>query len=55
MEGPIKVVVTAHPILAKLIHEARFLVCDFTFKRTDGDLDEWEVVIWRGATNERTC
>lgn len=53
MEGNIKLVVTAHPTLAALIHEARFLVCDYTFKRTSGDLNEWEVVIWRGATNER--
>jgi hypothetical protein len=53
MDGPIKVVVTAHPVLADLIHQARFLVCDYTFKRTNGDLNEWEVAIWRGATYER--
>lgn len=53
MEGDVKLVVTAHPTLAALIHEARFLVCDYTFKRTSGDLNEWEVVIWRGTTNER--
>ena len=53
MEGNVKVVVTAHPFLAALIHSARFLVCDYTFKRTSGDLNEWEVVIWHGATNER--
>ena len=53
MEGDIKLVVTAHPTLAAFIHKARFLVCDYTFKRTSGDLNEWEVVIWRGATNER--
>ena len=53
MEGNIKVVVTAHPILVTLLHGARFLVCDYTFKRTNGELNEWEVAIWHGATNER--
>ena len=53
MEGPIKLVVTANPVLAALIHEVRFIVCDYTFKRTNGDLNEWEVAVWRGATNER--
>jgi hypothetical protein len=53
MEGSIKLVVTANPVLATLIHEARFLVCDYTFKRTNGDLNEWEVVIWLGSKNER--
>lgn len=53
MEGTVKVVVTAHPILAALIHGARFLVCDNTFKQTNGELNEWEVAIWHGALNER--
>jgi hypothetical protein len=53
MEGTIKLVVTANPVLAALIHEARFIVCDYTFKRTNGELNEWEVAVWRGATNER--
>ena len=53
MEGAIKLVVTANPVLAALIHEARYIVCDYTFKRTNGDLNEWEVAVWRGATNER--
>jgi len=53
MEGSIKLVVTTNPILAALIHDARYLVCDYTFKRTNGELNEWEVAIWRGATNER--
>ena len=52
MEGTIKVVVTAHPILAALIHGARFLACDFTFKWMNGELNEWEVVIWHGELNE---
>ena len=53
MEGAIKLVVTANPVLATLIHEARYIVCDYTFKQTNGDLNEWEVAVWRGATNER--
>lgn len=53
MEGNIKVVVTAHPTLAALIHGARYLVCDYTFKRMNGELNEWEVAIWHAATNER--
>ena len=53
MEGSVKVVVTAHPILAALIHGARFLVCDYTFKWTNGELNEWEVAIWHAALNER--
>ena len=53
MEGSTKLVVTTHPVLATLIHGARFLVCDYTFKRTNGDLNEWEVAIWWGASNER--
>ena len=53
MEGTIKLIVTANPVLAALIHEARYIVCDYTFKRTNGDLNEWEVAVWRGATNER--
>ena len=52
MDGNIKVVVTAHPTLIALVHGARYLVCDYTFKRTSGELNEWEVVIWHGATNE---
>lgn len=53
MEGNIKVVVTAHPTLASLIHVARYIVCDYTFKRMNSDLNEWEVAIWHAATNER--
>jgi hypothetical protein len=53
MEGNIKVVVTAHPTLAALIHGARYLICDYTFKRMNGELNEWEVAIWHAAINER--
>jgi hypothetical protein len=49
-----KVVVTMNTVLANLTHEARYLVCDFTFKRVRGDLNEWEVVIWHEKTHEST-
>ena len=52
MEGAIKVVVTAHPILAALIHGAWFLACDFTFTWMNGELNEW-VAIWHRELNER--
>lgn len=53
MRGPLKIVVTMHPFLAALIHTALFIVCDFTFKRVRGDLNEWEVAIWHRATLQR--
>lgn len=53
MEGTVKLIVTANPVLASLIHSAQYLVCDYTFKRMNGDLNEWEVAIWWGAMNER--
>ncbi|KAJ7605812.1 hypothetical protein FB45DRAFT_879131 [Roridomyces roridus] len=37
-------VVTLHPQLAKFIHGVLALVIDYTFKRIEGDFDEWEVV-----------
>ena len=53
MEGSVKLVVMANQVLVSLIHDAQYLVCDYTFKRTSGDLNEWEVAIWWGAMNER--
>ncbi|KAJ7635373.1 hypothetical protein FB45DRAFT_1026254 [Roridomyces roridus] len=43
-KGDFNVVVTLHPQLAKFIHGVLALVIDFTFKRIEGDFDEWEVV-----------
>ncbi|KAJ7215611.1 hypothetical protein GGX14DRAFT_562822 [Mycena pura] len=40
----LKLVVTLHPQLAKFIHGVLALAIDFTFKRVEGDMDEWEVV-----------
>ena len=53
MEGDTKLVVTANPQLAALIHRELYLVCDYTFKRVHGQLNEWEVVIWHRATEQR--
>ncbi|KAG6807418.1 hypothetical protein H0H92_007610, partial [Tricholoma furcatifolium] len=53
MDGSIKLAVTMHPTLARLIHTALSLECDYTFKRVHGDLNECEFVIWHRATNER--
>lgn len=39
-----RLVVTMHPQIATLIHKILSLNVDFTFKRVDGKMDEWEVV-----------
>ncbi|KAJ6600216.1 hypothetical protein B0H10DRAFT_2441123 [Mycena sp. CBHHK59/15] len=54
MEGELKVAVTMNSELAQLVHEVQFLVPDFTFKRTEGDLNEWEVAVWLDGSHERT-
>lgn len=54
MHGNVQLVVTSNPFLASLIHKALYLVCDFTFKRLQGELNEWEVAIFHLATRERT-
>ncbi|KAJ7936884.1 hypothetical protein B0H13DRAFT_2430847 [Mycena leptocephala] len=38
-----RLVVTMHPQIAKLIHNILALVIDYTFKRVEGKMDEWEV------------
>ncbi|KAJ7754720.1 hypothetical protein B0H14DRAFT_2635389 [Mycena olivaceomarginata] len=43
-KGDFKLVVTLHPQLAKFIHGVLALAIDYTFKRIEGDVDEWEVV-----------
>ncbi|KAJ6542432.1 hypothetical protein B0H10DRAFT_1970499 [Mycena sp. CBHHK59/15] len=53
MEGELKVAVTMNSELAQLVHEVQFLVPDFTFKRTEGDLNEWEVAVWLDGSHER--
>ncbi|KAJ7052354.1 hypothetical protein C8F01DRAFT_1332885 [Mycena amicta] len=43
-KGDFNLVVTFHPLLAKFIHGVFALAIDFTFKRVEGEMDEWEVV-----------
>lgn len=49
------IMVAMVPYLASFVHSARFLVCDFTFKRITGDIDEWEVVMWMDDLSKRAC
>ncbi|KAK6985119.1 hypothetical protein R3P38DRAFT_3450565 [Favolaschia claudopus] len=48
-----KLVVTMHPQIAMLIHRVRYLGIDYTFKRADGELDEWEVGGFVDRYNQR--
>jgi len=40
------VVITANAYLLSRIHHAASIYVDTTFKRTDGAMNEWELVIW---------
>jgi hypothetical protein len=42
----IRLAITANIILLGRIHFTQVLACDFSFKRTLGDFDEWKVVGW---------
>ncbi|KAJ7176036.1 hypothetical protein C8R43DRAFT_1118579 [Mycena crocata] len=53
MEGELKLAVCVDPELGELIHEVRYLVPDFTFKRIVGELNEWEVAVWLDSDRER--
>ncbi|KAJ7628068.1 hypothetical protein B0H17DRAFT_1218393 [Mycena rosella] len=48
MDGAIKIAVAMNPELAALLHDdgVRFLEGDITFKRTKGEMNEWEAAIW---------
>lgn len=52
MEGGLKLAVCLDTDLAALLHEARYMVPDFTFKRVVGDINEWEVAIWLDGEKE---
>lgn len=43
MLGDVKIAVTMLPRIVKHIHTCRFLAIDFTFKRIEGETNEWEV------------
>ncbi|KAF7310153.1 hypothetical protein MIND_00388700 [Mycena indigotica] len=49
------IVVTMHPALAQHIHGVLAIAIDYTFKRVDGDLDEWEVVGFSERYKRRIC
>lgn len=38
-----RLVVTMHPQIAMFIHKLLCLCIDYTFKRVEGKMDEWEV------------
>ncbi|KAJ7939111.1 hypothetical protein B0H13DRAFT_2261049 [Mycena leptocephala] len=38
-----RLVVTMHPYIARFIYQVLSLSIDYTFKRVEGDMDEWEV------------
>lgn len=46
-----KIIVTGNPFLLSLVHNATMIQVDTTFKRTFGELDEWEVVMWEDQTS----
>ncbi|KAJ7601552.1 hypothetical protein FB45DRAFT_1074470 [Roridomyces roridus] len=56
-EGTIKIAVCMRPDLIQLIHDPGviYVVCDFTFKRTRGELNEWEVAIWYTPQRKRVA
>ncbi|TDL25080.1 hypothetical protein BD410DRAFT_801771 [Rickenella mellea] len=45
-KGDFRIVVVMLPRLAVLVHDASYLVIDFTFKRVRGTMNEWEIVIF---------
>ncbi|KAG5634265.1 hypothetical protein H0H81_002602 [Sphagnurus paluster] len=52
-KGDIKIIFTALPGLATLIHHAKYTLQDNTYKRVSGEFNEWEVVIWDDKSNQR--
>ncbi|KAJ7508059.1 hypothetical protein B0H11DRAFT_1902371 [Mycena galericulata] len=50
-----KITVAMNPEFAALIHDAgvRYLEGDITFKRTKGEMDEWEAAVWYTPSIER--
>jgi hypothetical protein len=55
MSGETKIAVAMNPELAALLHDGgvRFIQGDITFKRTKGEMNEWEAVIWYTPSFER--
>ncbi|KAJ7261422.1 hypothetical protein C8J57DRAFT_1513953 [Mycena rebaudengoi] len=55
MSGETKIAVAMNPELAALLHEegVRFIEGDITFKRTKGEMNEWEAAVWYTPSLER--
>ncbi|KAF8180278.1 hypothetical protein K438DRAFT_1976795 [Mycena galopus ATCC 62051] len=55
MDDAMKIAVAMNPELAVLLHDpgVRYIVGDITFKRTKGEFNEWEAVIWYAETFKR--
>lgn len=43
IKGDVKLAVTMHPVVSKLLHSVSYLCIDYTFKRVAGELNEWEI------------
>jgi hypothetical protein len=53
LKNGIRLVVTLHPQIAMFIHNILSLNIDYTFKRVDGAMDEWEVAGFTERFKER--
>ncbi|KAJ7652738.1 hypothetical protein DFH06DRAFT_1418342 [Mycena polygramma] len=54
-KGGFRVVVTMHPQIVMFIHRILSLNIDFTFKRVEGKMDEWEVAGFLDRVAKRRC
>jgi hypothetical protein len=52
--GDIKICVTVHPRLAKILHSVVSLCVDFTFKRVAGETNEYAIAGWSDRYQCRT-
>jgi hypothetical protein len=50
-----RLVVTMHPYIVMFIHQILSLTIDYTFKRVEGDMDEWEVAGFLDRFLRREC
>jgi hypothetical protein len=46
-----KVIFTFNPQLLALLHSAIQFEVDGTFKRVEGEFDEWEITVWERSIN----
>jgi hypothetical protein len=55
LQDDIKLAVTMLPDLVKHIHSVDYLAIDFTFKRVQGEINEWEVASMVERYRTRAC